>query len=93
VESTSPLVESSKKLRRPRFLKGQLSSVDCSAPPLALLTVISENRTWKLTVSDMNHLILIGADTFSCAWKNQKVAVNYFESSAGEGNVVSVEIQ
>ena len=93
VESTSPLVESSKKLRRPRFLKGQLTSVDCSAPPLALLTVISENRTWKLTVSDMNHLILIGADTFSCAWKNQKVAVNYFESSAGEGNVVSVEIQ
>jgi hypothetical protein len=44
-------------------------------------------------VADTNHLILIGADQFSCAWSKQKVALNYRETSEGEGTVVSLEIQ
>jgi hypothetical protein len=44
-------------------------------------------------VADRNHVILIGADAFSCDWNKQKVALNYRETSEGEGNVVSLEIQ
>jgi Tfp pilus assembly protein PilF len=76
-----------------KFLKGMLTNVDCSKPPLASLTVVSGAKTWKMKVADRNHVILIGADEFSCAWSKQKVALNYRETSEGEGNVVSLEIQ
>jgi Flp pilus assembly protein TadD len=74
-----------------KFLKGMLTNVDCSTPPLASLSVVSGAKTWKMKVADRNHVILIGADEFSCGWNKQKVAVNYRETS--EGNVVSLEIQ
>ncbi len=77
----------------PKFLKGKLVSVDCSAAPSAILTVVSGPKTWKMKVADSAHLILIGADKFSCAWTNQKIAVNYREAGTGEGSVLSVEIQ
>ena len=76
-----------------KFLKGTLTRVDCSTPPLASLTVISGAKTWKMNVADRNHVILIGTDEFSCAWTKQKVALNYRETSEGEGSVVSLEIQ
>ena len=76
-----------------KFLKGKLTSVDCSATPAALVTIISGAKTWKMHIRDSNHVILIGADKFSCAWTSQKVAVNYREKSAGEGDVVSLELQ
>lgn len=44
-------------------------------------------------VADRNHLVLIGADNFSCSWSNQKVAINYRETNNGEANVISLEIQ
>jgi tetratricopeptide (TPR) repeat protein len=76
-----------------KFLRGTLTGVDCSTPPLATLTVVSGGKPWKMKVADTSHLILIGADNFSCAWTKQKVALNYRETSSGEGNVVSLEIQ
>ena len=76
-----------------KFLKGKLTSVDCSATPAALVTIISGAKTWKMHVRDSNHVIVIGADKFSCDWTNQKVAVNYREKSTGEGDVVSLELQ
>jgi tetratricopeptide (TPR) repeat protein len=76
-----------------KFLRGTLSSVDCSATPAATLTVLSGTKTWKMNVADRNHLVLIGADQFSCDWHKQKVALNYRESKEGEGNVFSLEIQ
>ena len=76
-----------------KFIRGTLTSVDCSTPPLATLTVVSGTKTWKMKVADTGHLILIGADQFSCAWNKQKVALNYRETSEGEGTVVSLEIQ
>ena len=39
------------------------------------------------------HVALIGADTFSCSWSKQKVALNYRETGAGAGRVVSIEVQ
>jgi len=76
-----------------KFIRGTLSSVDCSAPPIATLTLVSGAKTWKMKVAHTNHLVLIGADKFSCAWSKQKVALNYRETSEGEGNVISLEIQ
>jgi len=76
-----------------RFLKGTVTSVDCSLPPAAVLTVVSGVKTWKMKVSDSSHVVVIGAGKFSCGWSQQKVAVNYRETGSGEGNVVSVEIQ
>jgi tetratricopeptide (TPR) repeat protein len=76
-----------------KFLKGKLTSVDCSATPAAVMTVISGAKTWKMHVRDSNHVVLIGADKFSCDWTNQKVAVNYREKTDTEGQVVSLELQ
>jgi Flp pilus assembly protein TadD len=76
-----------------RFLKGKLAAVDCSAAPQALLSVVSAGRSLKMHVGDSKHVILIGADEFSCAWKNKRVALNYRERRDGEGDVVSLEIQ
>jgi tetratricopeptide (TPR) repeat protein len=76
-----------------KFLKGTVTSVDCSAPPSAVLTVASGTHTWKMKVTDSTHVILIGADQFSCAWNRQKVAVNYRETGADSGSIISLEIQ
>jgi hypothetical protein len=52
-------------------------------------------------VPDIQQVILINADTFSCDWRNQKVALNYKEGPAPntvanaasyEGDVVSIEM-
>jgi hypothetical protein len=44
-------------------------------------------------VADIKHVLVIGADAFSCAWVNQKVAVNYRETDQDAGEVVSIEVQ
>jgi Flp pilus assembly protein TadD len=75
-----------------RFIKGKLSGVDCSAAPQALLSVMSGGRSLKLHVRDSKHVVLIGADEFSCDWKNKIVSLNYRERQDGEGDVVSLEV-
>ncbi len=77
----------------PNFLKGTIVGVDCSALPNATLTVVSGGKTWKMQVSDSKHVLLIGADVFSCSWSKQKVALNYRQIGAGAGQVVSIEVQ
>jgi tetratricopeptide (TPR) repeat protein len=76
-----------------RFIKGKLAAVDCSAAPQAVLSVVSAGRSLKMHVGDRQHLVLIGADEFSCDWKNKPVAVNYRRRQDGEGDVVSLEMQ
>lgn len=76
-----------------RFLKGQLIRVDCSAAPAAALTLFVNSKAWTMYVRDSGHLIVIGADEFSCAWKNQKVAINFHETGDSTGEVMSLEIQ
>ena len=75
------------------YLKGILVEVDCSAPPAAVLTVTSGGKTWKMKVANSDHVVLIGADKFSCSWSHKKVALNYSPTAANEGRVISVEIQ
>jgi hypothetical protein len=67
--------------------------VDCSAAPAAVLTITAGTKIFKLHARDNKHVIVIGADNFSCAWTNQKVAVNYHETGEGAGEVMSVELQ
>jgi Flp pilus assembly protein TadD len=93
--ANGPLVVSAPPTRSvsAKFLAGTLTDVDCSTPPAVLITLASGAKTWKMKVADRNHLILIGADEFSCVWSKKKVAVNYFETGEGEANVISLEIQ
>ncbi len=74
-------------------LKGKLLNVDCSQTPAAVLTISSAGRILKLRTSDYKSLVLIGADQFSCDWKDQKASVNYKSSGKSEGELVSLEIE
>jgi tetratricopeptide (TPR) repeat protein len=77
----------------PIFLRGTIRSVDCSAVPSAVLTVVSGSKTIQVKIADKAHVILIGADEFSCSWGNKKAAVNYRQNEKGDTNVMSVELQ
>jgi tetratricopeptide (TPR) repeat protein len=75
------------------YLKAKLVSVDCSIPPSAIVTVTSGAKTLKLRAADSKSLPLVGADQFSCEWKDRQVSVNYKASSAGGGDLVSLELR
>jgi len=76
-----------------KFLKGTVVSVDCSSTPSATLTVLSGTKTLKMRVPDDKHVLVVGADQFSCSWTKQKVAINYRETGDAAGNVISIEVQ
>lgn len=75
------------------FLKGTLRAVDCSAGAAATLTIQQGGKMWKMTTADYKHLIVIGADQFSCSWSGRRVAVNYRQRQPGQGTLVSLELQ
>jgi hypothetical protein len=79
--------------RTPKFLKGRLVDVDCSEAPAAILTVTSGSTVLKLRAADYKSLLLIGADDFSCEWRDLQVTVNYKPSGATKGDVVSLEMR
>jgi tetratricopeptide (TPR) repeat protein len=76
-----------------QYLTGKLVQIDCSDMPLAVVTVESEGKVWKMVIRDASKLPLIGVDSFSCDWSNQQVLVNYRQTGESEGDVVSLEIQ
>jgi hypothetical protein len=67
--------------------------VDCSQSPAAVLTVASGGTVLKLRTADYKSLLLIGADTFSCAWNDRSVSVNYKPGGVSDGDLVSVELR
>ena len=77
----------------PGFLKGTIVGVDCSLPPAATLTIVSGEKKWKMQVRNSKQVLLIGADSFSCSWSKQRVALNYRQTGDAAGNVISIEIQ
>jgi hypothetical protein len=80
--------------KRPtKFLKGRLAAVDCSHSPAAVLTVVADNATLKLRAADYKSLLLIGADDFSCEWRDLQVTVNYKPSGARGGDLISLEMR
>ncbi|HTW32593.1 MAG TPA: hypothetical protein VMD76_13005, partial [Candidatus Sulfotelmatobacter sp.] len=79
--------------RPTKFVKGELVSVDCSKPPVATLTVTSDAGPLKLRTADYRALLLIGADSFSCDWRDRHVTVNYKPGGGTDGDLVSLEIR
>jgi tetratricopeptide (TPR) repeat protein len=91
-DKTSQTTGSTDK-RTPRFLKGRLVDVDCSQSPAAVLTVTSERGVLKLRANDYKSLLLIGADDFSCEWRDRQVTVNYKPGGKMDGDLVSLEVR
>ena len=79
--------------RPAKFLQGTLVGVDCSQSPAAVLTVNAGGVLLKLRTADYKSLLLIGADTFSCAWNDRAVSVNYKPGGLSDGDLVSVEVR
>jgi tetratricopeptide (TPR) repeat protein len=79
--------------RKVQFLKGKLVSVDCAQEPIAVLTVVTGRKTLKLRSEDYKSITLIGADEFSCEWRDRSVAINYTAGGKADGDLVSLEIQ
>jgi len=88
----APVVEKEPDKRAVLFLKGTLVKVDCTKPSAAVMTVSNGKRSLKLRTDDYKSILLIGADEFSCTWRNRNVSVNYKASGLGEGDLVSVEL-
>ena len=79
--------------RPTKYLRGDLLVVDCAEPPAATLTIRSAGKTMKMLTPDSSKLLLIGADQFSCSWKNRKVLINYKPGGKTDGDLVSLEVQ
>jgi hypothetical protein len=80
--------------KRPaKFFQGRLVGVDCSRSPAAVLTVASGGKVMKLRTPDYKSLLLIGADSFSCAWNDRSVSINYKPGGVSDGDLVSVELR
>jgi tetratricopeptide (TPR) repeat protein len=79
--------------RSTKFVRGRLVAVDCSKAPTATLTVHSDQGTLRLRTPDYKSLLLIGADDFSCEWRDRAVTANYKSSGAGAGDLVSLEMR
>ncbi len=78
-----------------KFLKGTLMAVSCDSAPAATLTIAAAPKAPPLSMRVYNtkSLVLMGADQFSCDWRNKRVAVNYREAPNGQLVVVSLELQ
>ncbi len=79
--------------RATKYFKGRLVAVDCSRPPAAIVTVSNEAVVLKLRTLDTKSLVLIGADDFSCDWRNRQVTVNYKPGNGTDGDLVSLEVR
>ena len=79
--------------RKVQFLKAKLLQVDCTHTPEAILVVTAGTKTLKLRAANFKSLTLIGADAFSCDWKNRSVAVNYKAGGKADGDLISLEVQ
>lgn len=79
--------------RSAKFVEGRLVAVDCSQPPVAVLTLSSGEAILKLRTADYKSLLVIGADTFSCQWNDRRVSVNYKPGGIVDGDLVSVEVR
>jgi hypothetical protein len=57
------------------------------------MTVSNGSKTLKLRAADVKSLLIIGADEFSCDWRDRDVTVNYKPGGGSDGDVVSVELR
>lgn len=74
------------------FLKGDLLSVDCTKSPLVTINFSAKGKSWVMYSRDVQKVMLIGAENFSCGWTNKKASVNYRLAADGRAEIVSLEI-
>jgi hypothetical protein len=79
--------------RATKFVSGRLLAIDCSNSPAAVLTVSSATGQLKLRAADYRAIVLIGADNFSCDWRDRQVTVNYKPGPGTKGDLVSLEMR
>lgn len=79
--------------RPTKFFKGRLVAIDCSHAPVAVLTIRSASGVFQLRAADYKSLLLVGADDFSCAWRDKAVTANYKPGGQADGDLVSLEVQ
>jgi len=90
--ASEPSISSAPDKRTVEFFKGRLVSVECSKP-VAVLTVVSGTRKLRLRTENYDSLTLIGADQFSCGWRNLPVTINYKAGGRSDGDLVSLELR
>jgi tetratricopeptide (TPR) repeat protein len=73
------------------FLKGKVVSVDCSAPPAAVLTIAEGSKTRRMVAEDRSRLAIMGGN-FSCDWKGLDVGVNYRTRGDGVDSIESLQL-
>lgn len=76
---------------RAGFAKGKIVKIECSGDS-ADLTLQSGSKQMHLHVPNTKSVALIGADKFSCGWRNQPVAINYSILGENEFSVISIEL-
>jgi len=77
-----------------KYLYAQLMSVDCSAPPTAMVTLNAGGKPLRLRAPDAKQVIIIGSDeNFSCDWRNRRVLVNYRASGPSDGELLTLELK
>ncbi|HEY3973400.1 MAG TPA: hypothetical protein VGM18_10370 [Candidatus Sulfotelmatobacter sp.] len=79
--------------RSTKYLRGRLIAVDCTQAPAAVLSVNADGTVLKLRASDYKSLLLIGAENFSCDWRDRQVTVNYKPLGSTSGDLVSLEMR
>ena len=87
--AAAPVAEAKQKIE---FLKGELVSVDCTKAPMVTITVMAKGKNWLMYSRDVQKLMLIGVENFSCDWTNKKASVNYRLQADGRGEIISLEI-
>ena len=92
IEDKPQLKERAPDKRPVKYVKGKIVTVDCGRAPEAIMTVLAGGRTLKLHTFDYKSVAVVGADQFSCDWRDQRASINYKASGAAQGDVVSVEI-
>jgi len=93
-DSAPPVTVQDTDNRPMAYVKGKIVSVDCSAEPAAIVTIVSSSgNTYHLRTANRNKLVLINADKFSCDWKNVNVAANYRDSGNLHGDLVTLEVR
>lgn len=79
--------------RSMKFVRGRLLAVDCTNPPAAVVTIRSAAGVLKLHTADYKAVLLIGADDFSCDWRDVEVDANYKSGGGTNGDLVSLEVR
>jgi tetratricopeptide (TPR) repeat protein len=92
-ETPPPTAQEKEPDKRPvLFMKGTLIKVECTKPGEAVMTVSNGKRSLKLRTDNYKSLLLMGADEFSCSWRNRNISVNYKAAGPAAGDLVSVEV-